>query len=133
MSTKYAPVSDLESCGCAAAAVAPAAAAPAAAVLAARPTIAPAALVRTAAVNTTPTAHAINPFAVSRKNTSSVCTCTHRVRSRPARYPVIAEEHRWVKIIQTIPAIATFLALAPSYAHGETADSPRPVPSTSRM
>ena len=35
------------------------------------------------ATSSVATAHAIRPWAVSRKNTSSVCTPTHFVRSRP--------------------------------------------------
>src|SRR5688572_28298935 len=80
-----------------------------------------AAVVKNAAVRTMPTAHATNPCAVSRKKTSSVCTSTHLVRKRPARYPAIAEEHRCVKIIHTMPAITTVFAEAPSYDQGETA------------
>src|SRR5688500_4606747 len=113
-----------------AAALAPAAVAPA---FATPPTIEVAADVRSAAVSTVPTAHETNPCAVSRKYTSSVCTLTHLVRSRPARYPPIAEEIRWTAIIHTIAATPTVFADAPSFAHGEIAERPRPAPSKSRM
>src|SRR5579884_1862101 len=97
------------------------------------PTIPTAAVVRNDAVITRLTAHTRNPFAVSRKCTSSVCTDTHRVRRRPARYPPIADETASTTTSQISAATPAVMVETPTLDHGEIADSSKPAPSASRM
>jgi hypothetical protein len=70
---------------------------------------------------------------VSRKYTSSVWTWVHFVRSRPAKYPPIAEAKTWVRISHTTAPFPTVEAEAPRFDHGDTEDNPSPVPKASRI
>src|ERR1017187_8880460 len=86
-----------------------------------------------AAVITTATAHARKPWAVSRKYTSSEWMETHFVRSRPARYPPIAEAINCIMITHTMAAVPIAEADAPVFVQGEMDDKPKPVPREIRI
>jgi hypothetical protein len=77
--------------------------------------------------------HARKPWAVSLKYTSSEWIVAHFVRSRPARYPPIAELRISMTISQMIADVAIPEAEAPVFAQGETEDSPRPAPRARRI
>src|SRR5689334_22092771 len=88
---------------------------------------------RNATLNTSATAQATNPFAVSRKNTSSVWMSVHFVRRRPVRYPPNADAMMAMRISQTMARSPAVDAVRPTLDHGETADKPNPAPSASRI
>ena len=93
----------------------------------------PIADVSTAAVTRVAMAQARNPWAVSRKYTSSVWVPIQRVRKRPARYPPVPAETSWVTVTHTIVAVPKTVAVAPWPDHGETEESPRPTPRISKI
>src|SRR5690606_15394448 len=74
-----------------------------------------------------------NPCAVSRKYTSSECTSTQRVRSRPATYPPTPYAMICVTIIQMMAAMPKVAADAPSPAHGDIETNPSPAPPASNV
>jgi hypothetical protein len=93
-------------------------------------TRAPAAEDSSVAINNVETPQARKPCAVSRKKTSSVWTVTHRVRSRPARYPPSTEASNWTTVTHTMVDTPAAVPEIPSLAQGETTARPSPVPST---
>ena len=73
-------------------------------------------------------AHARKPCAVSRKKASWVCTPTHFVRNRAARYPPMADDIT-ATITRYIPVPVLKLdAEMPLSLQGDTADRPSPAP-----
>ncbi len=99
------------------------------AVPAAPPTAMIATIVMTVAPNTVATAQVTNPLAVSRKNTSCVCSPTHFVRSRPVRYPPIPDEIQYSTTSHPAVTAVNAVPEAPRPAQGDTAVSPKPAPS----
>src|ERR1035438_9168189 len=87
-----------------------------------------AAAARKDAVITRATVQTRNPWAVSRKYTSCVWIVAHLVRSRPAKYPPMAEAMICMAINQTMAPLPTAEADAPTFDHGEIEDRPSPVP-----
>lgn len=97
------------------------------------PTIDAAADVRNVTLITSATAQARNPFAVSRKYTSSVWMSAHLVRNLPVRYPPRAEAMISIRINQTMAAEPTADADAPLFDQGDIADNPKPAPKANKI
>ena len=74
-----------------------------------------------------------NPWAVSRKKTSSRGVFTQRVLNRPARYPPMAEARSEITVTPIILDTLKLVALIPWLDQGEMSVSPKPVPRNNRM
>ncbi len=97
------------------------------------PTMLPITPVSNAAVPSVATAQDKNPWAVSRKYTSSLGVLNQRVLNRPARYPPSAEAAKDIKVMPTILVTPNLVALMPSLAQGETSVRPKPVPNNNKI
>jgi len=89
-------------------------------------TVADATNENSAAISTVAKAHAKKPWAVSRKNISSVRMPTHLVRRRPVRYPPSAEANHWVTINPMAAATPNVVGDGFENDHGRTVARPAP-------
>ena len=88
---------------------------------------------KSAAIRTVANAQAKKPWAVSRKNISSVRIPTHLVRRRPVRYPPRADDTHWVMTNPMAASTPKVVGDGLENDQGRTAASPAPEASVNSM